>query len=93
MSWRRGVVDIFVTWTPTATKSRRRCVRNVNGRTPCIRTHPGLGAIIGGPRMWERGRGDVDFLEVRVGTGVQHAPDSASSVTWPDISSDEELSP
>ena len=43
----------------------------------------GLGAIIGGPRMWERGRGDVDFLEVRLGTGVQHAPDSVLSVTWP----------
>ena len=53
----------------------------------------GLGAIIGGPRMWERSRGDVDFLEVRVGTGVQHAPDSVLSVTWPDISSDEELEP
>ncbi len=53
----------------------------------------GLGAIIGGPRMWERGRGDVDFLEVRVGTGVQHAPDSVLSVTWPDIASDEELEP
>ena len=53
----------------------------------------GLGAIIGGPRMWERGRGDADFLEVRVGTGVQHAPDSVLSVTWPDIASDEELEP
>ena len=53
----------------------------------------GLGAIIGGPRMWERGRGDVDFLEVRLGTGVQHAPDSVLSVTWPDIASDEELEP
>ena len=53
----------------------------------------GLGAIIGGPRMWERGRGDIDFLEVRVGTGVQHAPDSVLSVTWPDIASDEELEP
>jgi type VII secretion protein EccCa/type VII secretion protein EccCb len=53
----------------------------------------GLGAIIGGPRMWERGPGDVDFLEVRIGTGVQHAPDSVLSVTWPDIASDEELEP
>ncbi|RFZ42051.1 ESX-1 secretion system protein EccCa1 [Mycobacterium marinum] len=53
----------------------------------------GLGAIIGGPRMWERGRADPDFLEARVGTGVQHAPDSVLSVTWPDISSDEELEP
>ncbi|MCV7103213.1 type VII secretion protein EccCa [Mycobacterium palustre] len=53
----------------------------------------GLGAIIGGPRMWERSRSDVDFLEVRLGTGVQHAPDSVLSVTWPDISSDEELEP
>lgn len=53
----------------------------------------GLAAIIGGPRMWERGRGDADFLEVRLGTGVQHAPDSVLSVTWPDIASDEELEP
>ncbi len=30
---------------------------------------------------------------MRVGTGVQHAPDSVLSVTWPDISSDEELEP
>ena len=53
----------------------------------------GLGAVIGGPRMWERGRRDPDFLEVRLGRGVQHAPDSVLSVTWPDIASDEELEP
>jgi len=53
----------------------------------------GLGAIIGGPRMWERARGDADFLEVRLGRGVQHAPDSVLSVTWPDIAFDEELEP
>lgn len=53
-SWRRGVVDIFVTWTPTATKSRRRCVRNVNGRTPCIRTHPDWA-----PSLAVRGCGSV----------------------------------
>lgn len=54
VSWRRGVVDIFVTWTPTATKSRRRCVRNVNGRTPCIRTHPDWA-----PSLAVRGCGSV----------------------------------
>jgi type VII secretion protein EccCa/type VII secretion protein EccCb len=59
-----------------------------------VHSYPrGLGAIIGGPRMWERGRSDMDFLEVRVGTGVQHAPDSVLSVSWPDIASDEELEP
>lgn len=50
----KGVVDIFVTWTPTATKSRRRCVRNVNGRTPCIRTHPDWA-----PSLAVRGCGSV----------------------------------
>lgn len=50
----KGVVDIFVTWTPTATKSRRRCVRNVNGRTPCIRTHPDWA-----PSLVVRGCGSV----------------------------------
>lgn len=50
----KGLVDIFVTWTPTATKSRRRCVRNVNGRTPCIRTHPDWA-----PSLAVRGCGSV----------------------------------
>ncbi|GAT07621.1 type VII secretion protein EccCa [Mycolicibacterium novocastrense] len=53
----------------------------------------GLGAIVGGPRMWERRRSDPDFLDVRLGVGVQNAPDSVLSVTWPDIPIEEELEP
>ncbi|MGD9622210.1 MAG: type VII secretion protein EccCa [Mycolicibacterium sp.] len=53
----------------------------------------GLGAVIGGPRMWERRRSDADFLDVRLGVGVQHAPDSVLSVQWPDIPVEEELEP
>ena len=52
-----------------------------------------LGAIVGGPQMWERRRSDVDFLDVRLGVGVQHAPDSVLSVQWPEIPIDEELEP
>lgn len=96
-----------ITWGELE-KGRRRYLRDLDTNRDEIQTAvcaqrewqnavhsdpPGLGVIIGGPRMWERGRGDVDFLEVRVGTGVQHAPDSVLSVTWPDISSDEELEP
>lgn len=96
-----------ITWGEME-KGRRRYLRDLDGIRDEIQTavcaqrswqhavHSdprGLGAIIGGPRMWERGRGDIDFLEVRIGTGVQHAPDSVLSVTWPDISSDEELEP
>lgn len=50
-----------------------------------------LGSLIGGPRMWERSRSDADFLDVRLGLGVQHAPDSVLTVKWPDIPYDEEL--
>jgi type VII secretion protein EccCa/type VII secretion protein EccCb len=96
-----------ITWGELE-KGRRRYLRDLDGNRDEIQTavcaqrkwqeavHSdprGLGAIIGGPRMWERARGDVDFLEVRLGTGVQHAPDSVLSVTWPDIASDEELEP
>ena len=96
-----------ITWGEME-KGRRRYLRDLDSNRDEIQTavcaqrkwqetvHSdprGLGAIIGGPRMWERGRGDVDFLEVRLGTGVQHAPDSVLSVTWPDIASDEELEP
>ncbi len=96
-----------ITWGELE-KGRRRYLRDLDSNRDEIQTavcaqrdwqqsvHAdprGLGAIIGGPRMWERGRGDVDFLEVRLGTGVQHAPDSVLSVTWPDIASDEELEP
>lgn len=50
-----------------------------------------LGALIGDPKMWSRKRGQADFLDVRLGVGVQHAPDSVVNVTWPDIPVDEEL--
>lgn len=50
----KGRRRYLVTWTPTATKSRRRCVRNVNGRTPCIRTHPDWA-----PSLAVRGCGSV----------------------------------
>lgn len=53
----------------------------------------GLGAIIGGPRMWERKRSHSDFLDVRLGIGVQHAPDTVLSVAWPSIPIEEELDP
>ena len=53
----------------------------------------GLGAVIGGTQMWERRRSDPDFLDVRLGVGVQHAPDSVLSVQWPEIPVDEELEP
>src|SRR6185312_1513780 len=38
-----------------------------------------LDTVIGGPRMWERRPGDVDFLDVRLGIGVQQASESAVS--------------
>nr|WP_313957380.1 type VII secretion protein EccCa [Mycolicibacterium llatzerense] len=50
-----------------------------------------LGALIGDPKMWSRKRSQPDFLDVRLGVGVQHAPDSVVNVTWPDIPVDEEL--
>jgi type VII secretion protein EccCa/type VII secretion protein EccCb len=52
-----------------------------------------LGAVIGGPRMWERQRSDPDFLDVRLGVGVQHAPESVLSVSWPQVAVAEELEP
>lgn len=69
-----------ITWGELE-KGRRRYLRDLDTNRDEIQTAvcaqrewqnavhsdpPGLGAIIGGPRMWERGRGDVDFLEVRV---------------------------
>jgi type VII secretion protein EccCa/type VII secretion protein EccCb len=52
-----------------------------------------LGSVIGGPRMWERQRSDPDFLDVRLGVGVQHAPESVLSVSWPQVAVAEELEP
>lgn len=52
-----------------------------------------LDTMIGGPRMWERRRDDPDFLDVRLGVGVQYAGDAAVSLQWPEIPIGEELEP
>lgn len=49
--------------------------------------------IIGGPRMWERRSTDPDFLDVRLGVGLQSTADSAVSVQWPEVPVGEELEP
>ena len=43
--------------------------------------------------MWERRPGDIDFLDVRFGVGVQAAADSGVSVQLPDVPVGEELEP
>ncbi|OSC40288.1 type VII secretion protein EccCa [Mycobacterium decipiens] len=52
-----------------------------------------LDTIIGGPRMWERRTSDTDFLDVRLGIGVEQAGESAVSLQWPDVPVGEELEP
>lgn len=52
-----------------------------------------LGTIIGGKQMWSRRATSPDFLDVRMGVGVQHAPDSVVTVTWPDVPMGEQLDP
>lgn len=52
-----------------------------------------LGTRIGGEQMWSRARSAPNFLDVRLGIGVEDAPKSVLSVTWPDIAYDEELEP
>jgi type VII secretion protein EccCa/type VII secretion protein EccCb len=52
-----------------------------------------LDNVIGGPRMWERRGADPDFLDVRLGIGVQQASESAVSLQWPDVPIGEELEP
>ncbi len=52
-----------------------------------------LDTVIGGPRMWERRPSDSDFLDVRLGIGVQQASESAVSLQWPDVPVGEELEP
>jgi type VII secretion protein EccCa/type VII secretion protein EccCb len=55
---------------------------------------PGMhDTIIGGSRMWERRRTDPDFLDVRLGVGLQSTADSAVSVQWPEVPVGEELEP
>ena len=52
-----------------------------------------LDTVIGGPRMWERRPGDPDFLDVRLGIGIQQASDSAVSLQLPEVPSGQELEP
>lgn len=52
-----------------------------------------LDTVIGGPRMWERRPTDQDYLDVRLGLGVQQATESAISLQWPDVPVGEELEP
>jgi type VII secretion protein EccCa/type VII secretion protein EccCb len=52
-----------------------------------------LDTVIGGPRMWERRPADADFLDVRLGIGVQSTADSAVSLQWPEVPVGEELEP
>jgi type VII secretion protein EccCa/type VII secretion protein EccCb len=52
-----------------------------------------LDTVIGGPRMWERRVNDQDFLDVRLGIGIQQASDSAVSLQWPEVPIGEELEP
>jgi type VII secretion protein EccCa/type VII secretion protein EccCb len=52
-----------------------------------------LDRIIGGPQMWERRPSDPDFLDVRLGTGIQATADSPLSLQWPEIPIGEELEP
>jgi type VII secretion protein EccCa/type VII secretion protein EccCb len=52
-----------------------------------------LDTVIGGPRMWERRMADPDFLDIRLGVGVQQAGDSAVSLQWPEVPIGEELEP
>ncbi|GAB3009400.1 type VII secretion protein EccCa [Mycobacterium bourgelatii] len=52
-----------------------------------------LETVIGSPRMWERRPNDTDFLDVRLGIGVQQASESAVTLQWPDVPIGEELEP
>ena len=52
-----------------------------------------LDRVIGGPRMWERRPHDADFLDVRLGIGVQATADSAVLLQWPEVPTGEELEP
>lgn len=52
-----------------------------------------LDTVIGGPRMWERRPTDPDFLDVRLGIGIQQASESAVSLQWPEVPVGEELEP
>lgn len=70
-----------------AVEQQRRAQRFVHAEPAALHR------LIGGPRMWERRPTDPDFLDVRVGTGVQQAADAAVSLQWPEIPIAEELEP
>jgi type VII secretion protein EccCa/type VII secretion protein EccCb len=70
-----------------ATQEQRRSQLFVNGDPQKLDT------VIGGTRMWERRASDPDFLDVRLGIGVQQASESAVSLQWPDVPIGEELEP
>lgn len=71
-----------------------RAARQVRRRQLYVHADPQrLDTIIGGPRMWERRLSDPDFLDVRLGVGVQSSADSAVSLQWPQIPVGEELEP
>jgi len=69
------------------TQQQRRSQQFVHGDPQTYDT------IIGGPRMWERRVGDPDFLDVRLGIGLQSTTDSAVSLQWPEVPVGEELEP
>jgi len=69
------------------TQQQRRSQQFVHGDPQTYDT------VIGGPRMWERRAGDPDFLDVRLGIGLQSTADSAVSLQWPEVPVGEELEP
>ncbi|MCE9516768.1 MAG: type VII secretion protein EccCa [Mycobacterium sp.] len=70
-----------------AAQQQRRSQRGVHGDP--VR----LDRIIGGPQMWERRPADPDFLDVRLGIGMQSSADSAVLLQWPEVPIGEELEP
>ena len=71
----------------TAIRQQRRSQLYIHGDPHKLDT------VIGGPRMWERRPADSDFLDVRLGIGVQSTGDSAVSLQWPEVPVAEELEP
>ncbi len=72
----------------------QRCAQELRRRQLFVHGDPQhLDTVIGSPRMWERREGDPDYLDVRLGIGIQSAADSAVSVQWPEVPIGEELEP
>ena len=70
-----------------AAQEQRRSQRMVHG-DPAT-----LDRLIGSPQMWERRPLDPDFLDVRLGIGMQATADSAVLLQWPEVPIGEELEP